>query len=714
MPILTATQALCTVRESAFQTFGWAGMSKPRCLLTIAAVLAAVLSVPHTSARAAEAIHDPIPQTPITSGLGLTVKEFASFPKSDPTPPPTDPRLMRWARINYLGEVPDGSGRLFVPDLNGKLYFVEHGTPHVYLDVGAAFAPQFFSDKGLGEGFGFAAFDPDFRHNGRFYTVHTELASMTDKVPDLPAQPGTTYHSVITEWTAKDPSADTFSGTHREVLRLGYNSQVHNVQQIGFNPTVKPGDPDYGKLYIASGDGGRGATTDDPQNLAIPQGKLLRIDPRGHDGANGRYGIPPDNPFVGRAGVLPEIYAYGFRDPHRFSWDTGGSHRLLLAHIGEHAIEAIDDVHPGDNFGWSEREGPFVYDKNATNPCDRLFPLPPDDAKFGYTYPVAAYDHDPPPGWDCTSDVGRGVSGGEVYRGHDIPELRGTYIFGDIVDGRLLYANETDMVRGGPLATLYSLMLYDESGQRVTMQALAGNPRVDLRFGTDSHGEIYLLSKANGKIWKVTGVRHFADCKVGGTTVTDVMGARNWAPITPSKWQFPGDQVILAEPGVERPGPRRPFEYAVLTAGPRWGSFRLDAQVRLDTPVEISNRDVIIVFGYQSDLRFYYAHLSSDNSILAHNGLLVVNNADRARIDDQWDPVLSRGAPPAITDMNWHWVRVVHCAGSGETAVYLDRSKMPLMTTVDRTFDAGRVGFGSFDNIGRIRDLTVTGTPAAG
>src|SRR5262245_10818751 len=115
-------------------------MSKPRwCLLAIAAVLAAALSVPQAAAQAAEAIKDPIPQRPITSGLGLTVKEFASFPKSEPTPPPTDARLMRQARINYINDVPDGSGRKFVPDLNGKLYFVEHGQPHVYLDVGATF-----------------------------------------------------------------------------------------------------------------------------------------------------------------------------------------------------------------------------------------------------------------------------------------------------------------------------------------------------------------------------------------------------------------------------------------------------------------------------------------------------------------------------------------------------------------------------------------------
>jgi hypothetical protein len=86
-----------------------------------------------------------------------------------------------------------------------------------------------------------------------------------------------------------------------------------------------------------------------------------------------------------------------------------------------------------------------------------------------------------------------------------------------------------------------------------------------------------------------------------------------------------------------------------------------------------------------------------------------VNNADRVRIEDQWIGHL--GAPPAITDTEWHQVRLVHCADSGEIAVYVDGSQFPLMTAVNRAFDSGRVGFGSFDNIGRLRKLIVSGTP---
>jgi Glucose / Sorbosone dehydrogenase len=687
-------------------------------LLLATALAAAVLAAP-AGAQSGEPIRDPIPEQPIQSGLGLELTEFTRLPQSNTYPgPPVDGRLVRWNRINYLGELPDGSGRMYVPDLNGKLYLLEDGTPHEYLDVGATFAPAFFSQRGLGQGFGFAAFHPEFATNGRFYTVHVEQASLAPRPPDLTPQANTIYHGVVTEWTADDPSAGTFGGSRREVLRIGFGGQIHGIQQIDFNPEARPGDEDYGLLYLAVGDGGQGVRNDDPQNLAMPHGKLLRIDPRGNDAAGGSYGIPAGNPFVGRPGALGEIYAVGFRDPHRFSWDPGGNHRMFLGHIGEHAIEAVDEITPGANFGWSEREGPFVFDKTPSHACDRIFPLPADDEQYGFTYPVAAYDHDPPPTWNCTSDVGHGIVGGFVYRGHGAPELRGKYVFGDLVTGRIFYTEASAMRTGKPMAAIYELMVYDERGRRTTTRQLLnadglGDPnRVDLRFGRDAEGELYVLSKGNGKIWKITGTQRFASCKVGATEVVDTAGAQNWAPVTPSKWQFAGDEVILAEPGVQRPGPRRPFEYAVLTKGPAFGSADIRAHVRIDTPVEVRNRDVIIVFGHRSDTRFYYAHLSTDNTIYPHNGIFVVNDADRVRIEDQWIGHL--GAPPAISDAEWHRVRVVHCAEQGEIAVYMDGSRYPLMTAVDDTFDSGRVGFGSFDNIGRLRDLEVTGTAVGG
>jgi Glucose / Sorbosone dehydrogenase/Concanavalin A-like lectin/glucanases superfamily len=490
---------------------------KSRYLIPVAVVLGAALVAPSPAAAqgsspltpaaaAAEPVTDPLPD-PATPRLGLVVEEFASFPRSEPTPPPTDARLMRHARINHLGELPDGSERMYVPDLNGSLYLLDNDRgPWEYLDVREQVGADFFSGRGLGQGFGFVAFHPEFRRNGLFYTVHTEAGeALVTKTPDLTPQPGTVFHGVITEWRAADPAADTFSGTRREVLRLGFFSQIHGIQQIEFNPNAGRRDRDYGLLYVAAGDGGRGVVSDDPQNLAIPHGKILRIDPLGRDSANGEYGIPRSNPFVNRPGALGEIYAYGMRDPHRFSWDPAGRERLFLGHIGEKDIEAVYDVRAGDNLGWSEREGPFVFDK--ADRCN-LYPLPADDAKYGYTYPVAAYDHDPPPGYPCTADVGHAVSGGFVYRGRRLGELHGSYLFADLVDGRLFATEEREMRRGsGELAQIRELAVFTRAGAEVTMPILAGDARVDLRFGRDAEGELYLLAKANGKVWKIVGVK---------------------------------------------------------------------------------------------------------------------------------------------------------------------------------------------------------------
>lgn len=185
---------------------------------------------------------------------------------------------------------------------------------------------------------------------------------------------------------------------------------------------------------------------------------------------------------------------------------------------------------------------------------------------------------------------------------------------------------------------------------------------------------------------------------------------QHWDPLTDEKWAFEQGQVVLTERGINPGGPRRPFEYAIVEHGPELGSINLSAEVRIDEPVEFSNRDVILVWNYQSPTRFYYAHLSQDNTIYPHNGIFVVDNADRVRIDDQWDG--SVGAPPAIDDTDWHDVRLDYEADTGEIAVYVDGATEPLMTATDRTFSGGRVGFGSFDNYGRTRHFSVTGTAA--
>ncbi len=452
-------------------------------------------------------IEDPIPQSPIASGLGLVLTEYATFPQSQPVPAPTDQRLVRRARINAIGEVPGTTGRRFVPDLNGRLYLLPAagGTPAVYLDVRQVVGANFFSGRGLGSGFGYVAFHPEFAANGRFYTVHSEAFTGGLGMPTDWTQSGAVVHSILTEWTATNPAAATFSGTRRTLLRLGFGTYIHAIQQIDFNPNAAPGSPDYGLLYLAVGEGGRGLNSTQPQARNLPFGKILRIDPRGTNSTNGRYGIPASNPFVGQAGTLGEIYAIGMRDPHRFSWDRGGTGRMFLGHIGEHSIESVYDVRAGDNFGWSQREGKWVY--RNSDPCN-VYSLPANDSTLGFTYPVAAYDHDPPADWDCGSDLGRAIAGGFVYRGSALPALQGKYFFGDLVQGWVFYTNESAMVRAGAtLAPIHQLKIFTSSGTQTSMPTLAGDTRVDLRFGIDRAGELYLLSKANGKIWKVTGVQ---------------------------------------------------------------------------------------------------------------------------------------------------------------------------------------------------------------
>lgn len=452
-------------------------------------------------------ITDPLPpsQSPTQSTLGLVLEEYAQLPETKPNGPWTDGRIgSRHNRINYIGEVPDGSGRMYVPDLNGPMYLLDGEEQHVYLDFRERF-PNFMSWRGMGTGAGFMTFHPEFETNGKLYTVHSETPNAPGEFTYPPQPNGSSaVQSVVTEWTADDPSADTFSGTSREIFRFRFSGQIHAVQQIDFNPTAQPGDEDYGLLYLAVGDGGIGVSTSVPQDMDTPAGKILRIDPLGDDAPNGRYGIPPTNPFVDEPGALGEIYAVGMRDPHRFSWDAGGDHRMLMGHIGQHAIEAIYDVDAGDNYGWPIIEGRLAY--RNQNQC-YLYPLTPEMEAAGYDYPVTSYDHDPPANWPCNSDSGHAVSGGIVHRG-DLRGLQGKYVFADLVEGRVFYSDLEEMDDDAATeAPVKELSLYDTEGNLMRMPDFVGDGRIDLRFGFDSDQTMYLLAKGNGKIWKVVDTK---------------------------------------------------------------------------------------------------------------------------------------------------------------------------------------------------------------
>lgn len=269
---------------------------------------------------------------------------------------------------------------------------------------------------------------------------------------------------------------------------------AHGVQEITFNPVSKPGGKDYGLLYIGVGDG---ASVQEgysflPHSKERVWGTILRIDPAGRNSANGKYGIPPDNPFVKDSSTksLKEIYAYGFRNPHRITWSKTGE--MLACNIGQANIEAIYLIKPGHDYGWPVREGNFVF--NPDGNLNNVYPLPANDSISNITYPVAEYDH----------DEGLAISGGYEYWGKAIPQLKGKFIFGDIPSGRLFYINMND-INQGRLATIQEWKITVGKVPK-TLKQVCGSDRVDLRFGRDAQGELYVLTKADGRLYKMTSV----------------------------------------------------------------------------------------------------------------------------------------------------------------------------------------------------------------
>ena len=428
-------------------------------------------------------ISDPIPGHITKTGLSVEIVDVFQIPASSNQTPR--------ARINIMKNSPDNLNRLFVNDLRGKLYIIINNTPDVYLDL-AALHPNFTDSPGLGTGFGMFAFHPQFAANGKFYTSHAEAPGSGS--PDFqPPVAGTPIRLqwVITEWTATNPPDNTFSGSSRELLRIDFPGTIHGIQDMAFNPNAQPGDADYGMLYVCLGDGGTTSAgyPGNTQTLGAIYGTILRIDPLGTNGINGQYGIPADNPFAGaQPDTLSEIWAWGFRNPHRISWDGGVDGKMLIGDIGEKNIEEVNLGIAGANYGWNVREGTFRYDYNQNQ---FVFPLPANDSTFGFTYPAAQYDH----------DEGYAIIGGFVYRGSKVPQLFGKYIFGDIKNGRVFYT-EADSLINGRQYPIHELTL-TQNGVETTLSDLVSNSRVDLRFGLDQEGEIYVLTKSDGMVRKL-------------------------------------------------------------------------------------------------------------------------------------------------------------------------------------------------------------------
>jgi glucose/arabinose dehydrogenase len=403
----------------------------------------------------------PAPIEAVEDVIRVNVREFASLPDIDGVA----------ARMMLLVDEP-GTQRLFVNDMRGPLY-----------SVSFAFHPQFGQ-----------AGTPGF---GKFYT-YTDTSNQEPAADFTTSQTSTTHDTVVLEWTAPTPTAATYDGAPpRELIRLRQPFANHNAGHMAFNPTATPDGADFGNLYIGVADGGSGG---DPmnlaQNLASAFGKVFRIDPIGDSSANGQYGIPDDNPFVGRPNVLPEIYAFGVRNPQRFGWDPDTG-RLFLADIGQNIVETISPVTSGANLGWNDWEGSFRFiSRQAVSVED-----PRSDPEV--TYPVVEWGQ-PDPLLQSQS----AATGVVVYRGTAISALTNKLIFADMPSGEVFYVDADNLPDGGQEAM--RRILFNNGGSSRTMleliqaknseQGVMTATRSDLRFGLGPDGQVYLLNKGDGTV----------------------------------------------------------------------------------------------------------------------------------------------------------------------------------------------------------------------
>lgn len=415
-----------------------------------------------------------IPEKIQDSGIRLEVEFFAQLPASDEVSP--------LAKMTKMEAIP-GTERLMINDQRIGLYELIDQKPVLYLSLKDR-RPDMVSQPGWATGVGSFAFHPDFQNNGLLYTAHTEPGGTQKSDFGYTDSLAVFMQWVVTEWKAEDPSANEFKGTDREILRIDNASQAHGMQELTFNPHSKKGDGDYGLLYIGYGDGGtaekRFAGISNHKGAGI-YSSILRIDPAGKDGVNGQYGIPKINPFAGKPGKAGEIVAYGFRNPNRVFWDENGA--LHATDIGQHSIEEINRIEPGKFYGWPVREGTFTI--NPFGSFRSLYPLPADDEKIGATYPLIQLEHD-----ETVAVIG----------GYIMPDgpLKGKFVFGDIPSGRLFFADLNES--SNPTVKTWGITF---EGKEMSLKELFESDRVDLKFGLDHTGQVYIMSKAYGKVFKI-------------------------------------------------------------------------------------------------------------------------------------------------------------------------------------------------------------------
>ncbi len=406
-------------------------------------------------------------------------------------------------------------GYLFVVDQTGQIWAINlnsvgtDGLPQrtLFLDVSArlvtlgVLGPDTFDERGL---LGLA-FHPQFATNRKFYTYTSEPNNGPPTfTTTLPAGHPADHQNVVAEWKANDaanPGAGADPNNRRELLRVDWPQFNHDGGDLAFGLDgflyISMGDGGGaddrdGQLFIVAGTGGQEAPIvghgldGNGQKLTVPLGKIHRIDVNGTNSANGQYGIPHNNPFVGTPGAVKEIFAFGFRNPFRFSFDSRNGD-LYVGDVGQNDIEEVNIVVRSGNYGWRIKEGTLFFNPND-NAEGFASREPPASAVIPRNLkdPIAQYD---------THHEGHSVIGGFVYRGSKVRDLVGRYVFGDF---SLLFKFPT-----GPhdYGRLFHIIPGGAGLRDINqIQVLPGNAlsMALLGWGQDASRELYALGNISG------------------------------------------------------------------------------------------------------------------------------------------------------------------------------------------------------------------------
>ena len=383
---------------------------------------------------------------------------------------------------SFVASLPDGSGRLLVADQVGQIHLVSKEwkraeRPFLDLKERMTTLKDGFDERGLLS----LALHPKFQDNRKLYVFYSAPLQRTN-LQEWDCTSRISEFRVNAEGTGADLRSE------RIILEIDKPWFNHNGGALAFGPD--------GFLYISAGDGGnandagRGHSPQgNGQDLSTLLGKILRIDPD----HGTPYAIPADNPFKSPP-ARPEIFAYGLRNPWRISFDRGGSHELFAGDVGQDLFEEVDIIVKGGNYGWNIREGLHCFDAKDTHHPPPSCPDTGADGKklldpaFEYKN-LKAFPRDP-------DSLGVSVVGGYVYRGKQIPELAGQYVFADwsrnfvLPDGVLLAAKR------------------DAAGRKWSVSPIALPKKIGsyvVGLGEDADGELYVMTNASNGLVGKTG-----------------------------------------------------------------------------------------------------------------------------------------------------------------------------------------------------------------